>query len=84
MAATTARGSSWASGHIGAAAEAYATAIVTPDPSHICNLHHSLPQHWILNQLSEARDRTHILMDTSQIRFHCATMGTPSKALLNE
>ena len=25
---------------------------------------------WILNPLSEARDRTHILMDTSRIRFH--------------
>ena len=26
--------------------------------------------------LSEARDRTYILMDTSQIRFGCTTMGT--------
>ena len=26
---------------------------------------------------SKARDRTSILMDTSQIRFHCATIGTP-------
>ena len=25
---------------------------------------------------TEARDRTHILMDTSQIHFHWATMGT--------
>ena len=31
----------------------------------------------ILNPLSEARDRTCILMDTSWICFHWATMGTP-------
>ena len=28
-------------------------------------------------QVSEARDRTHILRDTSRICFYCATMGTP-------
>ena len=27
--------------------------------------------------LSEARDRTHVLMETSQIPFCCATTGTP-------
>ena len=38
------------------------------DLSHICDLHHSPPrQCQILNPLSEARDRTRILMDTSQI-----------------
>ena len=31
------------------------------------DLSHSLWQHWILNPLSEARNRTHILMDTSQV-----------------
>ena len=36
------------------------------DPSHICNLHHSSWQCWILNLLSKARDQTQILMDTSQ------------------
>ena len=35
---------------------------VTPDPSHICDLHHGLPRHLILKPLSEARDQTHILM----------------------
>ena len=30
----------------------------------------------ILNPLSEARDQTYIFMDTSQIPFRCATMGT--------
>ena len=33
----------------------------------LCDLHYSSQQHWILNPLSEARDRTHILMDTSQV-----------------
>ena len=35
-----------------------ASATATPDPSHICDLHHSLQQHWILNLLREPRDRT--------------------------
>ena len=35
---------------------AYATAIL--DLSHICDLHHSLLQHQILNLLKEARDQT--------------------------
>ena len=56
---------------------AYATAIAMWDPSHACDLYHSSWPHRILNPLSEARDQTHILMDISQIRFHCATMGTP-------
>ena len=37
---------------------AYATATATPDVSHVCNLHHSIRHHQILNPLSEARDRT--------------------------
>ena len=46
---------------------AYATVTATPDPSHVYNLHHSSWQHWILNPLSDARDQTHIFMDTSRI-----------------
>ena len=42
---------------------AYTRATATPDLSHICDLHHSSCQ--ILNPLSEARDQTYILMDTS-------------------
>ena len=45
----------------------YTTATAMPDPSHICNLNHSSRQCWILNPLSEAGDRTHILMNTSQV-----------------
>ena len=48
---------------------AYATAIATEtqDLSPVCDLHHSSQQRWILNPLSEARDGTRILMDTSQV-----------------
>ena len=46
---------------------AYTTATAILDLSAICNLHHSLQQHQILNQLSEARGRTGILMDASQV-----------------
>ena len=37
------------------------------DPSHVCNLHQSSCQRRILNTLSKARDRTCLLMDTSQV-----------------
>ena len=47
------------------------------DLSHVCDLHLSSWQHWILNPLCKARDRTHNLMVPSQIHFHCAKMGTP-------
>ena len=56
---------------------AYTTAKATQNPSHIWNLHHSSRQRHILNPLCEARDQTHILMNTSQVRYHWATMGTP-------
>ena len=56
---------------------AYTTATAMRDPSRICDLHHSSRQHWILNPLSKARDWTCILMYTSQIHFHWATIGTP-------
>ena len=56
---------------------AYTTAMATQDPSHICNLHHSSWWHLILNPLSKARDRIHILMDTSQVCYCWAMTGTP-------
>jgi len=49
---------------------AYSTPTATRDLSHICDLHHSSHQCRILNSLSEARDRTCILMDTSRVH-HC-------------
>ena len=53
---------------------AYVTA--TQHPSHVFDLHHSSQQHRMLNPLSGARDRTHILMDTSWVHYGWATMGT--------
>ena len=55
----------------------HTTATATHDPSRVCDLYLSSRQRRILNPLSVVRDRTHILMDTSQIRFHCAMIGTP-------
>ena len=46
---------------------AYTTATAMPDPSCICNPPCNLVHHWIINPLSEARDGTHILMDTSRV-----------------
>ena len=56
---------------------AYTTATAAPDLSCLCNLHHSSQQCWILNPLSEARDRTCVLLDPSQAHFCWTTMGTP-------
>ena len=58
----------------------YATATATLDPSHICDLHHSLWQPQISNPLSEARDQIHILLATSWVSFCCATAGTPNSS----
>ena len=49
---------------------AYATATAVRDLSHVCDLHHSSWQHWILNPLSGARDRTHVLMDSNRVHYH--------------
>jgi len=45
---------------------AYTTATAMSDLIRVYNLHLSSCQHWILNPLCEARDRTPILLDTSQ------------------
>ena len=46
---------------------AYTTATTTWDPSHVCDTHHGSQQRPILNPLSEARDGTQMLMDTSAV-----------------
>ena len=51
-----------------------AAARATTDLSRSCGLHHSSWQHQILSPLSEAREHTHILRDTSWICFPCATV----------
>jgi len=40
-------------------------------------------QQQILHPLTEARDRTRILIDVSWIHFHCAATGTPINQMLN-
>ena len=47
--------------------QAYATATATSNLSHICNLLLSWQQHQLLTPLSEARDATCILVDTSRV-----------------
>ena len=59
--------SAQARGRIGSTAAGLHHGHAVGDPSHVCDLGHSLWQRWILNPLSEARDRTCILMDTSQV-----------------
>ena len=76
-AALTTYGGSQATGLIGAVTPAYATATATQDSSHVCDLHHSSQQCQILNSLSKAKDRTHILVDTSQVHQPLSTTGTP-------
>ena len=58
-------------------ATATATATAMPDLSCICGLHHSSGQHRILDSLSEAREQTRILMDTSRVCNLLSHMGTP-------
>ena len=50
-------------------ATAAAAAAATPDPSHICDLHHSSWHCQILNPTHAARDQTYVLMDISRVRY---------------
>ena len=61
---------------------AYTTATAMQDPSLVCDIHHSSQQRQILHQLSKARDRTRILIDSSRIHFCCATTETPEVVLM--
>ena len=59
------------------------TAIAMPDPSRVCNLHHSSQQCCTLNSLREGRNWTHNLMVPSWICLHYAKMGTPMCVFLH-
>ena len=48
---------------------AYTTATAMQAQSHVCDLHHSSWQRWILNPLSEAGDQTHVFMDPSRVCY---------------
>ena len=61
---------------------AYSIATATQDLNCICNLHHSWLQHRIFKPLNKARDWTQTLMDTSQVHYHWAMMGTPGSDFL--
>ena len=78
----TAYGGSQARGLIGAPAPAYTRTTAVLGVSHICELYHSSQQRWILNPLSEARDRTCNLIVPSQICFCCAMTVTPIVIIL--
>ena len=58
---------------------AYTTA--TPDPSCICDLHHSLWQRRILNPLSEARNQAGVLLDTSQVLNPLSHVGSSPQSV---
>ena len=49
---------------------AYTTATAMGNLSYICDLHHSSWQHQIIYPQSEARDQTHVLVDTSWVLYH--------------
>ena len=54
------------------------------DLSHVCDLHHRSWQCQIPNPLSEARNQTCILMDTSQVWNSLSHMGTPNQLYFNQ
>ena len=77
-AAPAAYGSSQARGWIRATAASLQPQLMPmQDPNYICDLRHSSCQRRIPNSLSEARDQTRVLMDTSWVHYRWATMGTP-------
>ena len=62
---------------LGVKSELHLPARHQTDPSRICDLHHSSRRHRILDPLSESRDRTHVLLDSSWVHYPCTTVGAP-------
>ena len=69
--------SSQARGQIELQLQIYNTAIAMSDPTQVCDLHQSSPQCGILNPLCKARDRIHILMDTSWVQTLSHNRNSP-------
>ena len=65
--------------------ELQVSAFTTATPDSICifDLHYSSWQHWILNPWSEARDRTRVFMDTSQVHNPLGLKGSSLEFLLS-
>ena len=61
---------------------AYTIPTAMQDSSHVCDLQHTSWQPWVLNPLSEARDQTCILMDTSQGHNPLSHNGNSSVLLM--
>ena len=62
---------------------AYTTATAMPDLSSVFSLHFSSWLCWILNQLSEARVQTGILMDSSWVLNLLSCNGNSQKGSFN-
>ena len=75
-AAPAAYGSSKARGQIGAVTVGLGHSHSNMESKLCLDLCCSSPQCQILNSLSEARDWTCVLVDTSQMHFHCTTAET--------
>ena len=67
--APVAYGSFQARGQLGAAAASLRYSHINTGPGHFCDLHHSSRQCQTLNYLNEARDGTHILVETSRVCY---------------
>ena len=59
-----------------------ATATAMPDPGHVCDLYLSLWQHQSPNPLTEARDQTCILTDTSWVLNPLSHSGNSTNVFL--
>ena len=70
-------GSSRARGGFGAVATGLHHSHSSARPERVWDLHYSSRQCRILNPLSEARNRTCVLIDTSWVCFCCTTTETP-------
>ena len=72
-------GGSQARGQIRAIAASLCHTHGNADLTCVCELYHSSQQGQIINPLMEARNWTHILMDSCWVHYYWATVVTPNK-----